>query len=393
MHLLWENVIKNLILLWTGEYKGIDPGCEAYELERDVWAAICKATATSGKTIPSVYCARPPNPDTERTMCTADSWSFWTQYLGPVLLQQKFSKMKYYKHFVKLVKMIRVCLQFELSKTDVQDLRTGFVSWINEFEEIYYQHELQRLATCTLTIHALAHIADSIEDSGPVWTSWAFPMERFCGRLQAAIKNPTCVLLPPRRQGVGAVEISHVNKIFKALATRFGVPLATIKRHITAGQIEQWGKVRRLDGGDTMLAAGLVKTQHDSRNATFVRYETLVDRHARQRNAPPVFEKQTFYGRLQHIFVVRIPSHPAFSLVEPTVVFLAAILPCPLDHSPSRLKSLDIHLCGNIGTSLDIVDIVCVQCLVGRVPLDGAGGRKWAIIDRSGNLARAVFED
>ena len=35
----------------------------------------------------------------------------------------------------------------------------------------------------------LLHIADGIEASGPVWASWAFPMERFCGDLQPAIKS------------------------------------------------------------------------------------------------------------------------------------------------------------------------------------------------------------
>jgi hypothetical protein len=42
---------------------------------------------------------------------------------------------------------------------------------------------------CTVTIHALLHIADSIEATGPVWASWAYPTERFCGHLQRAIKG------------------------------------------------------------------------------------------------------------------------------------------------------------------------------------------------------------
>jgi hypothetical protein len=134
MHLIWENVIKNLILLWTGEFKGLDVGLEDYELGESVWNAVCQAGANSGSFIPSAYGARPPNPATERSMCTADSWSFWTQYLGPVLLHRKFSKPKYYKHFVKLVHMVRVCLQFELSTTDISDLRTGFATWVEEFE-------------------------------------------------------------------------------------------------------------------------------------------------------------------------------------------------------------------------------------------------------------------
>ncbi|KAI5891116.1 uncharacterized protein SCHCODRAFT_01096617, partial [Schizophyllum commune H4-8] len=35
----------------------------------------------------------------------------------------------------------------------------------------------------------LLHIADSIEQMGPVWTYWAFTMERFCGRVQRAIHS------------------------------------------------------------------------------------------------------------------------------------------------------------------------------------------------------------
>lgn len=54
---------------------------------------------------------------------------------------------------------------------------------------LYYQHDPTRLSTCPLTIHALLHIADSIEQNGPVWTYWAFPTERFCGRLLPAIRS------------------------------------------------------------------------------------------------------------------------------------------------------------------------------------------------------------
>ena len=33
------------------------------------------------------------------------------------------------------------------------------------------------------------HIADGIEACGPVWAYWAFPMERYCARLQRAVFN------------------------------------------------------------------------------------------------------------------------------------------------------------------------------------------------------------
>jgi len=34
-----------------------------------------------------------------------------------------------------------------------------------------------------LCFHNLLHIADSIENTGPCWATWQFPMERTCGML------------------------------------------------------------------------------------------------------------------------------------------------------------------------------------------------------------------
>ena len=54
---------------------------------------------------------------------------------------------------------------------------------------MYYQYLPSRLATCTLTIHALLHVADCIEAAGPMWAYWAFPMERYCGSLVPAVRS------------------------------------------------------------------------------------------------------------------------------------------------------------------------------------------------------------
>jgi Transposase family tnp2 len=135
MHLLWENVIPNLVLLWTGDFKGVDEGCESYKLRKVVWEAVGEATATAGTTIPHVFCSRPPNIVRDRSSYTADSWSFWALYLGPILLHRKFAKPKYYDHFVALVKLLHICLQFELSEDDIKTLRDGFVAWVQKYEK------------------------------------------------------------------------------------------------------------------------------------------------------------------------------------------------------------------------------------------------------------------
>ena len=54
---------------------------------------------------------------------------------------------------------------------------------------MYYQYSPSRLSACPLSIHALLHVVDGIEAAGPVWTYWAFPTERFCGRLLPEIRS------------------------------------------------------------------------------------------------------------------------------------------------------------------------------------------------------------
>jgi hypothetical protein len=52
---------------------------------------------------------------------------------------------------------------------------------------LYYQYQPDQLPFCLLIIHAVLHIPNSIENSGPVWVLWEFPTEHFCGCILPAI--------------------------------------------------------------------------------------------------------------------------------------------------------------------------------------------------------------
>jgi hypothetical protein len=102
MHLIYENVIKNLVLLWTGNYKGLDEGSGDYTLNPTVWDAIGVATAAGGSTIPTAFGARPPNISKDRTACTAETWSFWLLYLGPVFFAQQIYAARLLRSFYQI---------------------------------------------------------------------------------------------------------------------------------------------------------------------------------------------------------------------------------------------------------------------------------------------------
>lgn len=135
MHLMWENVVKNLMLLWVGDFKGLTCGGENYELPAAVWEAIGEASEHCGSTIPSCFGPRVPNVAKDKTMWTADSRAFWTLFVAPVVLQDRFSDHKFYDHFVDLIRLINICLQFEVKRVEIDSLRQGFIQWVQNYEK------------------------------------------------------------------------------------------------------------------------------------------------------------------------------------------------------------------------------------------------------------------
>ncbi|KAJ7310835.1 hypothetical protein DFH08DRAFT_455990 [Mycena albidolilacea] len=437
MHLIWENLVKNLVLLWTGGFKGLDEGTGEYELTKTVWEAIASQTSSASDTIPSAYGSRIPNIAKDRPNVSAEMWYFWTLYLGPVLLRRRFCKRKYYTHFIDLVRLLNICMQFEISDAEIEQIRTGFIAWVEKYEELYFQYDVARLATCPLTAHALLHIAPSIKFTGPVWCYWAFPMERYCGSLQPGIRSrrfpwasmdryvlekaqltqimttfntftelslvearaeipgsfsdplyPSCILLPPKSPFTPGK--NQLTTIAAALSTRCEASIPVVNTALRGALVEEWGKVRRVDSeeGDTIRSCSLGSVAEDSRDATYVRYQMLVDENARYPRHPIKLKLTTFYGQLTHIYRVHFPSPvPDLAIDEPTTYIFAAVQACNLKPDDTLLHGLDIHFYSGHG-HLDVVDITSLQALVGWVPVQSS---EWAVVDRSGVLARAQW--
>ena len=92
----------------------------------------------------------------------------------------------------------------------------------------------------------------------------------FChpiARIMAICADTACVLLPPH--SVEVIPTITKDRITVALATRYGIRKAVAKHHVPQ-HIDQWGKIRRIDGGDTMIAALLGRASLDRRDATHV---------------------------------------------------------------------------------------------------------------------------
>jgi hypothetical protein len=133
MHLIWENLIPNLISFWTGEFKELSHAEQGYMLAPAIWRDICATSAAAGDTIPAAFGCRVPNM-TNRSQITAESQSVWTLYVAPIVLCGRFPDERYYKHFLSLVRLLSLCLEFELSLEQVKEIEVGFAQWVKDYE-------------------------------------------------------------------------------------------------------------------------------------------------------------------------------------------------------------------------------------------------------------------
>jgi len=133
MHLIWENLIPNLVSLWTGNFKDLEHG--DYKIDAKVWSTISRAAAESGATVPSQFGAKIPDFATRPSEMIAETWSSLTLHFAPILLHGKFANPRYYAHFCKLVKLLELCMSWAISDEEIDQLEQGFIRWVIEYEE------------------------------------------------------------------------------------------------------------------------------------------------------------------------------------------------------------------------------------------------------------------
>lgn len=79
--------------------------------------------------------------------------------------------------------------------------------------------------------------------------------------------------MAPKR--VGPLDDTIRKVLTNGLATRFCVS-PTVAMKFLPEAVEQWGKLRRLEGGDIMHAHDIVPKRMDGRDASFIRVRELI---------------------------------------------------------------------------------------------------------------------
>ncbi|XP_006462021.1 hypothetical protein AGABI2DRAFT_143727 [Agaricus bisporus var. bisporus H97] len=157
------------------------------------------------------------------------------------------------------------------------------------------------------------------------------------------------------------------NKIYAALATRFGTSRAVIQAAFSLQElVPQYGKVICLEGGDQIVASELVQSNEDSQDASYIKMPELIP--------------HVFFGQLKHLLVLEVPSIPQLLQDLPTKIIFAVV------QSIRSFQENNVNYYTNLGP-IKIVDLSAIECVVGRVK----DGNHWGVVDRS-NVAENVFD-
>ncbi|CAE7227515.1 unnamed protein product, partial [Rhizoctonia solani] len=446
MHLLFENLVPNLINHWFGTFKGLDEGSGNYLIVPEGRIKIGKLTKKAARTTPSSFVGRLADIYEDRHLYKADDYSYWFQYLGPVLLKEWLPR-KYYEHYLLMRDIIGMVLQFEITYDELDELEQMVNQWVSQYEEYYYQYEPTRLPVCPLTIHALLHMPHTIRKAGPLWTSWAFVMERFCGFLLPAVKNrtrpyehldnfvqrraqmqivsskynlpslskpninythvhgemitsrekiyeefPTVVLGTPIHHHVQVTDklVNQLTKYFGTVYQEMRLNAAGLRARIDFDSLVRYGRCRLAGEGDHIRTAKLIDNNPDrgARDNSYVRYDLLPDANARYRNRPEAQFRQTNYGRLLDIYYVEfvVDLDNPEETREPFL--LARVEECMTGGLDATLRENPLVTYTRMRTP-EIIHIESINAVIGRAHI----GNCWSIIDRSRNGARTQFVD
>ncbi|KEP46611.1 transposase family Tnp2 protein [Rhizoctonia solani 123E] len=446
MHMVWINLIPQLMDLWQKKFHDLDTGTEQYGIDPLLVASLGDMCTESGALFPSDFGCRVPH-FKNRSHFTAESWSIWALQYAPCLLRRRFRKSKYYIHFVRLINIMNEVMHYEIQRAELPRLRNEIAQWVQDFEEIYYQYDDSRLQICTTNAHYLLHIVDSIERMGPVCVYWSYPMERYCSFIGAGVKScrfpyaniarrllDVAQLRTARElydlhdlisfgqtrastEGDKAIELAGADKvdreeynhillltprsqplvvtkalrgqINKYLATAFKVKINKEKsKDIIPESLKQWGRMRITGGGDLIHARGYHKLRSDGRDASFVRYEQMVDRLAHRRRAKEDLRQQSCYGQLRHIFQLDLPPKTIVNQgKEPRPLLLAMVYEAPVVKEETYEYPV-VWYEGELSKG-EVVDASTIACAVARVK----DHKRWWIVDRSLGTEDIEFVD
>ncbi|GAA6036393.1 hypothetical protein JCM8097_001699 [Rhodosporidiobolus ruineniae] len=193
MHLMLENIVKNLIVAWQarGRFKHLP--LAPWVVSEPVWRQIDNEVTSSSSLFPSEWGKRMPAPFAQSGSMTAEDYSNFLLHVGPVVLEGRLAR-KYLDHFVRLGRIYTLLIDVNSQRTMIApggELEQLINQWVQDYETLYYGGNPDYLCTQTSPVHSLLHAPAHNRWQGPLHLVWSFVMERYCQHAGNLVTNRT----------------------------------------------------------------------------------------------------------------------------------------------------------------------------------------------------------
>ncbi|KAJ7092934.1 hypothetical protein B0H15DRAFT_777192 [Mycena belliarum] len=193
MHLHGLNIPDLFISLWRGLIQ-CDPDDDKSTwdwvvLIGEVWKNHGEEVERATQYLPGCFDKPPRNPAQKMSSgYKAQEFITYLYVLGPALLRRILPE-KYWKHYCKLVRGIRLMWQRKIPVEQLLEAHRMLCDTAEEFEILYYQRKSSRLHFCRQSVHGLLHTVPETIRVGPGGYRSQWTMERTIGNLGEEIKQ------------------------------------------------------------------------------------------------------------------------------------------------------------------------------------------------------------
>ncbi|KAI0691938.1 hypothetical protein BC835DRAFT_1235010, partial [Cytidiella melzeri] len=232
MHLAALNEPDLILALWRGTMPcdtrlGDNKDTWDWAVLRDntVWTLHGKAVAAATPYLPGSFDCPPRNP-AEKLNSGYKAMEFLTYIygLGPGLFYG-ILPMKYWKHFCKLVRGVRIVHQKVINQKELNEADELLLQFCVEFEVFYYQQNPARIHFVRQAIHALSHICRETTRIGPYAGVTQWTMENAIGNLGRKIRQPSSPFANLAQRAIRRCQINALTTMLPAL-----FPIETLPR-------------------------------------------------------------------------------------------------------------------------------------------------------------------
>ncbi|EIW75335.1 hypothetical protein CONPUDRAFT_66323 [Coniophora puteana RWD-64-598 SS2] len=233
MHLAAFNVTDEMIPLWRGTFMlddTLDPPDSKDDwhwavLVGDTWERHGEYVAFALMYLPGSF-DRPPRNPAEKINSGYKAWEFLLYFYGmcPALLLGVLPE-PYYGHFCRLVKALRIMMQHDISAAQLLKAHIELLTFVDNFERIYYQQCPDRLHFVCPWLHALTHLVPEACNKGPPICSSQWTMERAIGSLGRKLRQHLNPYANLEQRAINRVQTNALAIIYPELDTSDTLPL------------------------------------------------------------------------------------------------------------------------------------------------------------------------